>query len=176
MLGDRGQLRQAHACFEEALAGIDARGHKVEGSVLCWRSAVCLWQGRWDDARTATEAQHIAERVKSLYQYAMSRSLGAYANWKTSRSRRRAADYRRMRPRGSRRATRPLHVAELRLVGGGHGRRGRSRRRATMRPTPSRAVEVTSAWVKRWPAGPWRSRRPQGTGPQAARACTSRSL
>jgi tetratricopeptide (TPR) repeat protein len=87
ILGDRGHFEQAHACFEEALAGVDRAEHQVEGSILCWRSAVYLWQGRWDEAqRTAAEAQRIAERVKSLYQYAMSMSLGGYAAWKTSRS------------------------------------------------------------------------------------------
>jgi class 3 adenylate cyclase/tetratricopeptide (TPR) repeat protein len=87
VMGDRGQFEQAHACFEEALAGVDRAEHQVEGSILCWRSAVYLWQGRWDEAqRTAAEAQRIGERVKSLYLYAMSRSLDGYAAWKPSRS------------------------------------------------------------------------------------------
>jgi class 3 adenylate cyclase/tetratricopeptide (TPR) repeat protein len=87
VLGDRGQFDAAHACFEEALAGVDHAEHQVEGSILCWRSAVYLWQGRWDEAQeTAAKAQRIAERVKSLYLYAMGMSLGGYAAWKTSRS------------------------------------------------------------------------------------------
>jgi len=87
VLGDRGRFEEAHACFEEALAGIDRAEHQVEGSILCWRSAVYLWQGRWDEGQeTAARAQRVAERVKSLYLYAMSASLGGYALWKTSRS------------------------------------------------------------------------------------------
>jgi class 3 adenylate cyclase/tetratricopeptide (TPR) repeat protein len=87
VMGDRGQFEQAHTCFEEALAGVDRAEHQVEGSILCWRSAVYLWQGRWAEAqRTAAQAQRIGERVKSLYLYAMSRSLDGYAAWKPSRS------------------------------------------------------------------------------------------
>ena len=87
VLGDRGQFEEAHACFEEALAGVDHAEHQVEGSILCWRSAVYLWQGRWAEGQeTAAKAQRIAERVKSLYLYAMGVSLGGYAAWKTSRS------------------------------------------------------------------------------------------
>ncbi|HEX6691710.1 MAG TPA: adenylate/guanylate cyclase domain-containing protein [Burkholderiales bacterium] len=82
VLGDRGSFAEAHACFDEALDALRGGNKVVEGSVLCWRSAVCLWQGRWEDARqSAAEAEHIAERVKSLYVYGMSRALGAYANW-----------------------------------------------------------------------------------------------
>jgi tetratricopeptide (TPR) repeat protein len=82
VLGDRGSFAEAHACFDEALEALRGGNKVVEGSVLCWRSAVCLWQGRWEDAlQSATEAEHIAERVKSLYVYGMSRALGAYANW-----------------------------------------------------------------------------------------------
>jgi class 3 adenylate cyclase len=82
VLGDRGSFAEAHACFDEALDALRGGNKVVEGSVLCWRSAVCLWQGRWEDARqSAAEAEHIAERVKSLYVYGMSRALGAYASW-----------------------------------------------------------------------------------------------
>jgi class 3 adenylate cyclase/tetratricopeptide (TPR) repeat protein len=87
VLGDRGRFDEAHASFEEALAGVDRAEHQVEGSILCWRSAVYLWQGRWDEGQeTAAKAQRIAERVKSLYLYAMGVSLGGYAVWKTSGS------------------------------------------------------------------------------------------
>jgi len=82
VLGDRGSFAEAHACFDEALEALRGGNKVVEGSVLCWRSAVCLWQGRWEDARqSATEAEQIAARVKSLYVYGMSRGLGAYASW-----------------------------------------------------------------------------------------------
>ncbi|KRR26166.1 hypothetical protein CQ14_20995 [Bradyrhizobium lablabi] len=86
-LGDRGLFEQAHACLEEALAAVQDSGHEVEASILCWKSAVSLWQGRWDDARAAAiKGQHIAERVRSLYLYAMNLSLGGYASWMTQRS------------------------------------------------------------------------------------------
>lgn len=80
VLGDRGEFDDAHACFDEALAALPAAGHEVEGSVLCWRSGVHLWQGRWEEARAdALAAGRVAERVKSLYLLAMSRALGAFA-------------------------------------------------------------------------------------------------
>lgn len=82
VLGDRGLFDEAEQCFDDALAGIRGAGHEVEGSILCLRSCVLLWQGRWDDARQcALDAQQVAERVKSLYLYAMSLSLGAHAAW-----------------------------------------------------------------------------------------------
>jgi class 3 adenylate cyclase/tetratricopeptide (TPR) repeat protein len=82
ILGDRGHFTPAHLCFDEALDAVRGAGHQVEGSVLCWRAAVHLWQGRWSQARDdAWEARRIAERVKSLYVFAMSYGLGAYAEW-----------------------------------------------------------------------------------------------
>jgi class 3 adenylate cyclase/tetratricopeptide (TPR) repeat protein len=82
VLGDRGLFADAHACLDQALEALRGANKVVEGSVLCWRSGVCLWQGRWEEAlRSAAEAQHIAERVKSLYVFGMSRALGAYASW-----------------------------------------------------------------------------------------------
>lgn len=82
VLGDRGAFGPAQECFDEALQLVRGSGHEVEGSILCWRSGVLLWQGRWDEARqAAAQAGEIAERVKSLYVYAMSVSLGAYSDW-----------------------------------------------------------------------------------------------
>ena len=49
VLADRGSFAEAHACFDEALDALRGGNKVVEGSVLCWRSAVCLWQGRWED-------------------------------------------------------------------------------------------------------------------------------
>lgn len=87
VLGDRGHFQDAHECFEEALAAIRGAPHEVEGSILCWRAGVLLWQGRWDEAsRCARKAQAVAERVKSLYLFAMSSSLGGYASWKAQRT------------------------------------------------------------------------------------------
>jgi tetratricopeptide (TPR) repeat protein len=83
VLGDHGRFDEAHACFDEALDAIRGSGHQVEGSVLCWRSGVFLWQGRWDEAESsALEAQCVGERVRSLYLYAMGVSLAGYAAWK----------------------------------------------------------------------------------------------
>jgi tetratricopeptide (TPR) repeat protein len=82
ILGDQGWFEEARTCFDEALGALPGLGHEVEGSVLCWRSGVNLWQGRWELAREdALAAQRVAERVKSLYLFAMSRGLGAYAEW-----------------------------------------------------------------------------------------------
>ena len=87
VLGDLGRFDEAHACFELALEALPGHGHEVEGSVRCWRSGVFLWQGRWQAARDdALAAQRVAERVKSLYLFAMSRGLGAYAAWRIERS------------------------------------------------------------------------------------------
>jgi class 3 adenylate cyclase/tetratricopeptide (TPR) repeat protein len=87
VLGDRGLFEQAHACFEESLAAVQNSGHEVEASIFCLQSAVNLWQGRWEDARaSAIKGQHVAERVKSLYLYAQSLSLGGYASWMMQRS------------------------------------------------------------------------------------------
>jgi tetratricopeptide (TPR) repeat protein len=86
ILGDRGQFGSAHLCFDEALDAVRGAGHEVEGSVLCWRACVRLWQGLWSQARDdAMEARRIAERVKSLYVFAMSYGLGAYAEWTLER-------------------------------------------------------------------------------------------
>ena len=87
VLGDRGLFEQAHACLDEALAAVQDSGHEVEASILCWKSAVSLWQGRWEDARASgIKGQHIAERVRSLYLYAQNLSLGGYASWMMQRS------------------------------------------------------------------------------------------
>lgn len=87
VLGDRGEFDAAYACFEEALDAIRDTQHEVEGSILCWRSAVHLWQGHWQEARRdAVAAQRVAERTKTLYIFGMSRALAAYANWVVTRS------------------------------------------------------------------------------------------
>jgi tetratricopeptide (TPR) repeat protein len=87
VLGDRGRFAEAAACLTEALEALRGVHHVVEGSVLCLQSSVLLWQGRWEDARrSATAAEQVAERVKSLYLLAMSRSLGGYADWVLARS------------------------------------------------------------------------------------------
>lgn len=87
VLGDRGQFAAAEDCFAEALEVIRGGSPEVTSSVLCWQAGVRLWQGRWQDARRSADAATVvAERVKSLYLFAMSRALGAYADWMITRS------------------------------------------------------------------------------------------
>jgi class 3 adenylate cyclase len=87
VLGDQGAFAQAHACFDEALDAVHGVQHEIVGSLLCWRGAVLLWQGRWDDAeQTARQAHSVASRVKSLYVFAMSRAIGGYASWVATRA------------------------------------------------------------------------------------------
>lgn len=86
VLGDLGHFADAYACFDDALEARPWPGHEVEGSVLCLRSNVWLWHGQWHEARAdAAAALGVAERVKSLYLFAMSRALGAYADWQIDR-------------------------------------------------------------------------------------------
>jgi len=83
VLGDLGRFGEAEACFDAALAALPLKTHEVEGSILCWRAAVALWQGRFDDAhRHALSAKRVADQVRSLYLYAMALGLGGYAEWK----------------------------------------------------------------------------------------------
>ena len=82
VLGDLGRFAEAYECFDEALDAISAGHSAVESSILGWRSAVCLWHGRWKDAyECATRAQSLAQRVASLYMIAMGQSVAAYATW-----------------------------------------------------------------------------------------------
>jgi tetratricopeptide (TPR) repeat protein len=55
VLGDRGRFEETYQCFDEALASVQGAAHEVEGSILCWRSGVSLWQGRWDEARQCAQ-------------------------------------------------------------------------------------------------------------------------
>jgi class 3 adenylate cyclase len=83
ILADLGRFEEALASIDEALSIVPAKGHEVEGSVLCWRSGINLWRGHWEAARADALAAHrVAERVKSLYLFAQSRGLGAYADWR----------------------------------------------------------------------------------------------
>jgi class 3 adenylate cyclase/tetratricopeptide (TPR) repeat protein len=82
VLGYLGRFAEAYDCFDEALEAIRAGHSAVESSVVGWRSAVCLWHGRWRDAREcAIRAQNLAQRVGSLYVIAMGQSVAAYATW-----------------------------------------------------------------------------------------------
>lgn len=86
VLGDFGRFADARACFEEALTAITGAGHQVEVSVLNQYSAVCLWEGSYEEAiRLAAAGATVAERVHSHYSHAMSRALGAFARWSMHR-------------------------------------------------------------------------------------------
>lgn len=87
ILGDRGLFAPAHECFDEALESVRGANHEVEASIRGWRSAVLLWQGRWEDARqSAVEAYRIGEQVRSLFSFSMSHAAGAYASWMLERT------------------------------------------------------------------------------------------
>jgi hypothetical protein len=82
VLGHLGRFSEAYACFDEALEAIRAGHSAVESSILGWRSAVCLWHGRWNDAHEcAARAESLAQRVASLYVIAMGQSVAAYGTW-----------------------------------------------------------------------------------------------
>ena len=86
-LGDMGRFAESEAYFEEAMGAIGGASRELEASVLDQRSAVCLWQGRMEDAlRVAEEAERIAQRIASRYDLAMSRALAGYARWKMERA------------------------------------------------------------------------------------------
>lgn len=86
LLGDRGEFAQAHASFDEAEGCIAGVTHEIGASVHGWRSAVYLWQGRWDEAREAANASgRIAEATRSLAQLSIARAMGAYAEWMLAR-------------------------------------------------------------------------------------------
>jgi class 3 adenylate cyclase/tetratricopeptide (TPR) repeat protein len=82
VLADMGRFAEAEAGFAEAMEVVRGAHHEVEGSVLCKHAAMCLWQGRYEDAaRLAADAEAVALRVHSVYLCAMSRAIGAYARW-----------------------------------------------------------------------------------------------
>jgi len=82
VLADRGRFGDADRFFDEALALLGDTDHQVASSVRHWLSVVRQWQGRWEEARQASEAaSRIAERVKSRQQLAMARAIGGYAEW-----------------------------------------------------------------------------------------------
>jgi tetratricopeptide (TPR) repeat protein len=82
VLGDQGSFREAYDCFDEALEGVIGSHHEVEASITGLRAAVYLWQGRWEEAiESSQHACRVAERVRSLFSFSMSRAAGAYAQW-----------------------------------------------------------------------------------------------
>ena len=86
LLGDQGHFVQAHASFDEATSCIAGVTHEIGATVHGWRSAVLLWQGRWDEARAAAEeSARIAQATRSLTQLSIARAMSAYADWMLTR-------------------------------------------------------------------------------------------
>jgi class 3 adenylate cyclase/tetratricopeptide (TPR) repeat protein len=86
VLGDQGCFDAAFACFDEAQALIEGPIHPTHGSITSMRTAVYLWQGRWEEARLAARANvEIGERMGSRYITAMGTALGCYARWQLDR-------------------------------------------------------------------------------------------
>jgi class 3 adenylate cyclase/tetratricopeptide (TPR) repeat protein len=86
VLGDRGLFVQAHECLDEALSCMVSVTHEIGTSIYGWRSAVLLWQGRWEEARSAAEeSARLAELTRSLYQLSIARAMGNYAGWMLDR-------------------------------------------------------------------------------------------
>jgi tetratricopeptide (TPR) repeat protein len=86
LLGDRGLFDEAYACFDDATLCVAGVTHEIGATVHGWRSAVLLWQGRWDDAReSAAESGRIAEATRSLTQLSIARAMSAYADWMLTR-------------------------------------------------------------------------------------------
>ena len=82
LLGDRGLFSQAHSCFDEATSCIAGVTHEIGATIHGWRSAVLLWQGRWNEAREAAdESGRMAEATRSLTQLSIARAMSAYADW-----------------------------------------------------------------------------------------------
>lgn len=81
-LGDLGRFGEAHESFQESLRLLGENLHSVGASVRELICAVHLWQGRWEEARTAgLEGAEMAQRCHSRYLTAMGRALAACGAW-----------------------------------------------------------------------------------------------
>ncbi|MGE0623748.1 MAG: AAA family ATPase [Pseudomonadales bacterium] len=82
VLGDQGNFDAAFACFDEASDLTRGPIHPTHGSMTSMRAAVYLWQGRWEEALEAAQANvRIGERMGSRYITAMGTALASYASW-----------------------------------------------------------------------------------------------
>ncbi len=82
VFGDMGRFDEAYECLEEA--GELTRGtvQPVQGSITSMRTAVYLWQGRWEEGLvSARENMEIGDRTGSRYISAMGAALAGYARW-----------------------------------------------------------------------------------------------
>ncbi len=85
VLGDRGRFDEAYEAFDEAFAYVAGVTHVIGASILGWRAAVLLWQGRWEAAsEAAEESARLAEATHSLTQLSIARAMSAYAAWMTT--------------------------------------------------------------------------------------------
>lgn len=79
---EHGDFGKAYTLFDEALSCVRGENYAVGASVLGWRAAVLLWQGRWQDARAAAaESRRVAEATHSLLQLSIARAISAFADW-----------------------------------------------------------------------------------------------
>jgi len=83
VLGDRGQFDEAFSCMEEAAQLIKGPIHPVQGSITSMRTAIYLWQGRWEEAlEWADRNVDIGNRMGSRYISAMGIAMRGYARWR----------------------------------------------------------------------------------------------
>jgi class 3 adenylate cyclase/tetratricopeptide (TPR) repeat protein len=86
MLGDQGKFAQSHECFAESLNIMRDVNHPTGASIWTLRSAVYMWQGRWDEAiDAAKKGEKFALRARTHSLTATSRALAASATWATNK-------------------------------------------------------------------------------------------
>ena len=86
VLGDRGEFDAAEAAFADALQCLAGDDHEIGSTIHGWHAAVLLWRGHWERARVvAAESSRIARGTRSLAQYSIAESIGAWADWQLQR-------------------------------------------------------------------------------------------
>jgi class 3 adenylate cyclase/tetratricopeptide (TPR) repeat protein len=82
ILGDQGAFDEAFACFDEAEELTRGPIHPIQGSIMSLRSAIYLWQGRWEEAMDSGRRNtEVGDRMGSRYLAAMGSVQAAYARW-----------------------------------------------------------------------------------------------
>lgn len=82
IFGDQGRFTEAFECFDEADELTQGAIHPTQGSIVCMRSAVYLWQGRWEEAMDSGRRNtELCDRMGSRYLAAMSIVQATYARW-----------------------------------------------------------------------------------------------
>ena len=83
LAGDQGKFYEATRDIKLAENMLKGRRPAMWGSILNKRSAICLWQGKFDDGiRFANEGIYHGMHTRSRYYTMMSRALAGYAKWK----------------------------------------------------------------------------------------------